>query len=165
MPKKPDTSNFIDVVESGTPKVEDYESVFRDRTAGPPGVRRVTSDDPANPYGIDISVIDYTFHHRVFLIWRPWNKCSRCKDALDRGSLQLPETGDHVCPHTHLEEYRRVTQAMLDGGQLRQSIQESTLVDGSIQISLAWLVPKVDRKKVKELMARQASNTSEGSPT
>jgi hypothetical protein len=158
--------SFSDVVESTLPSPPTLDNVFGSSSAAQiPGIETVPVESPKNPYAVPYQAMDYTYHHEVFLIHKPWNQCNQCKDDLNSGILKLPETGTPKCPHTDKDAYIKQVNSFLSKGHIKQTLKEDLLIDGSVVVSLSWLVPHVDPKKL-EAMRKNAedhgSNSSEG---
>jgi hypothetical protein len=142
----------------------DVESAYAGNlgaTTKTPGAKTIPVSDPRNVYNVPYEMLDYTFQHEVYVIYRPWLSCQRCKDDLNKSKVRLAEDGDYTCPHTRKNEYLVQMQRFLTEGHTRVSQREETLMDGSIQVSISWLVPKVDEKKLAEAKKRSMSRTSE----
>jgi hypothetical protein len=161
VPQKEATS-FAEAIESSLPDPGTLESPFQ-KVTNTPGVKTVTVNDPANPYNIPFKEMSFTYFHEVFLIHRQWNQCRRCLAALESKKVELPEVGDYLCPHNRKSEYITIVQKFLTEGYIKQSMREETLVDGSIQISIAWLVPKEDKSKKKKPLKAEVQTSEDPS--
>ena len=104
-----------------------------------PGAEQVPHDSRDGIPGQ--SKYDYRAHRRVFLIYRPWHYCDRCRDAIAKGDIILPDEGDIECKHTMVDEYQRVMEDILKGRVLLGSETEITNKDGSVAVSLRWYEP------------------------
>lgn len=157
--------SFADAIEGTLPSAQDLSSIYAQQTGGgarPPGVRTVPETDPANPYGLAFDFYAFDYHHDVFTIHRVWSQCRRCQDDFARTEpARRAEDEDPVCPHTRRRAYLAQMQKFLTEGHIRQSLREETLMDGSIQVSLAWLVPRVDKKRLDEAKKKSQVRTSE----
>ena len=82
----------------------------------------------------------FRFDHGVYVVWRPWEGCGRCRAALEKGELTLPDRGDHVCPHTRHREYLALLADRALGKCEFTSHEPTTLPSGVIQIAVgvAW---------------------------
>jgi hypothetical protein len=89
----------------------------------------------------------FKWYRRVFLIYRPWHYCDRCRDAIANGTLVLPAEGDHECPHTMREEYHDLMNKILEGKLLLGAEAEITNKDGSVAVSVRWYEPTDKPKK------------------
>ncbi len=139
--KNSESSNsFASTVEFNEPDANELNSMFTSSNQN--GTKTMKADDPANPYKIPYEVLEYTYHHEVFVIHKPWGKCNRCYKAIEEKEIEIPEEGDHVCPHTNMSRYLKQVQRFLDEGHIQRTSREETLVDGSIQVSISWLIPK-----------------------
>lgn len=118
---------------------------LRNPLGGERRVRRMDAEDPRNPYVRPVQEMSFDLDHEVFLIYRPWEKCSRCIAALKNESLSLPPDGDHVCPHTRLKEYRQLLKDRSSGVCQIFSTTETTLKDGSVQVSVGIARPKTKK--------------------
>jgi len=91
---------------------------------------------------------DFSIKRRVFLIYRPWERCQRCMDDVANNAVALPSTGDIDCPHNELAAYEDVVNRILDGSYLFGSENEIPNKDGTVSVSLRWYEPKPRAKKV-----------------
>lgn len=122
-------------------------------------------DSVKEPEGVDGAVAyDFTVRRAVFLIYRSWEECSRCANALATHQAELPEEGDYVCPHVNLGAYKEVVDRALDGKIIIAPEQEHVQKDGSIIISLRWYEPKLDPKKAKRVARHQRSVAQRDEP-
>jgi hypothetical protein len=97
----------------------------------------------------------YVIQRRVFLIFRPWERCQRCADDIASSAVTLPSDSDYECPHTNLKEYKTICDAILAGTLLYGSEQESFQKDGTVLISLRWYEKRPKPKK------KQAASTGQ----
>lgn len=85
----------------------------------------------------------------VFVIFRPWNECSRCMTAIkgrrkDDGSwaaptLELEGEADYQCPHVQKTEYKNLVNQHGAGKLQIISRSNETLKNGTIQVFVEWL--------------------------
>lgn len=108
----------------------------------------------ANP--IKLGVETYLeANSKVFVIYRPWEKCSRCKEAISDGEISLPtDVGDHTCLHTQLDEYQAILNAGLKGDIVLTTKEAISTPDGVQRVHLEWLAPNEDRKRAIERKLR-----------
>lgn len=90
---------------------------------------------------------DFQVHRRVFLIYRPWERCQRCLDDVASNVVSPPSEGDLDCPHNELSAYEAVVNKILDGTYLFGSESEIANKDGTVAVSLRWYEPKPRPKK------------------
>ncbi len=115
-----------------------------------PGHRVV--DATKDPRGIDgAAAYDFTGERRVFTIWRPWDQCDRCKNAISGNEVTLPAEGDYECPHTNRKAYKEILDRTLAGELMHWGEKEEVLRDGTVIISLRWATPKLNAKKAQKL--------------
>jgi hypothetical protein len=81
----------------------------------------------------------YVSFSKVFLLWRPWAECARCMREINSGSIQLPETGDHTCPHNQGNEYKHTVDRCLRGDAVLQSRNYFNLKDGTRCVHIEWM--------------------------
>lgn len=156
--------SFADAIESTLPDMGQLESAFAAPTSAArrvPGTRTVPASDPNNPYGVPYEMFDFRYNHDVYVIYRPWHTCRRCNDEMAKGAVTMPEDGDYTCPHTRRAAYLAQMQRFLSDGHLRLGQREETLMDGSIQVSVSWMVPQLDEKKLAEAKKKSQERTSE----
>lgn len=122
-----------------------------------PGHRVIESTDATGIPGL----IDYQYviQRRVFLIFRPWERCQRCADDIASSAVALPSDCDYECPHTNLKEYKTICDQILAGTLLYGSEQESFQKDGTVLISLRWYEKRPKPKK-KTAQAGQKDESS-----
>lgn len=107
---------------------------------GGAGFSSVRAGDPDRISGV--TKYDFNIRRRVFLVYRPWEKCQRCLDDVANNSVVLPATGDIDCPHNELKAYEEVVNKILDGKYLFGSETEIPNKDGTVAVSLRWYEPK-----------------------
>jgi hypothetical protein len=78
-------------------------------------------------------------HSKVFVLWRPWTQCQRCLKSIELGEADLPEVGDHECPHTMRDAYEQLLDEGLRGDVLFQTQEYFTLHDGTRCCHSVWL--------------------------
>lgn len=78
-------------------------------------------------------------HSRVFVLWRPWTQCHRCLKGIEHGEYELPDTGDHECPHTMQKDYEELLNKGLRGDVLFQTQEYFTLHEGTRCCHMVWL--------------------------
>jgi hypothetical protein len=78
-------------------------------------------------------------HSKVFVLWRPWTQCQRCLKSIELGEADLPEVGDHECPHTMRSAYEQLLDDGLRGDVLFQTQEYFTLHDGTRCCHSVWL--------------------------
>lgn len=58
---------------------------------------------------------DYVWNFEAFVVYRPHEVCSRCRDAVKAGTVTLPDVGDYTCPHTDVAKYRAIMLECAEG--------------------------------------------------
>lgn len=159
MPEKSSSgSDFASVLSRAT-AVPEAAGEGRDLPDGFPfpsmaGHRIVDSTEEEAGGGIEgLVAYDWYIQRKVFVIYRPWDNCGRCEEALARGTDVLPAEGDYECPHTQVKEYKTVLDDILAAKFVFGSEQEIPQKDGSIVISLRWYEKKSKRKLPKVTVA------------
>jgi len=97
----------------------------------------------------------------VYVLWRPWETCGRCKDSLNdpESSEELPEVGDYVCPHTQKMDYKITKDRCLSGDALLASEEFFNLKNGTRCVHICWLEPDPDiLKKLETMQKLKAKN-------
>lgn len=107
--------------------------------------------DDSKP-GRQVRLVSFT---KVWVIWKPWPKCKRCLDAMDRGELELPDVGDWCCPHVQLDEYKRAKDKTLRGDAVKESEEHFQLHDGTCCVRFSWL--ETDPAFLEEMRKKEAS--------
>jgi len=90
---------------------------------------------------------------RTFVLWRPYEHCTRCQSALTSGELTLPPDGDITCPHVQEMEYREVINNILGGNALKQFEEFFMLKNGIRGVQLVWLEP--DKNSLAQMKAER----------
>lgn len=98
--------------------------------------------DPTNPTDKTVKAYKYDFDHRVFLIFRPWAACPVCMKLFKAEALPLGQGGSYECPHTNKEDYLILARKFLKEGYVCSSRREEILRDGTVLMSIAWLIPE-----------------------
>jgi len=97
---------------------------------------RDTKPDNTKP-GATLRVVSYV---KTFVLWRPWTKCQRCLNAIDRGEIVLPEeAGDHTCVHVQVSEYKHHKDRVLRGEGVKEFEEHFQLHDGTRCVIFGWL--------------------------
>lgn len=119
----------------------------------PPSETGRIIDTNNEPQGINGAIAyDFTVNRRVFIIYRPWESCDRCNQAIANGEVVLPvEEGDYECPHTTIKAYRDVINKVLAGELVSGGEQEIIQKDGSVCVSLRWYDKKINHKRLRQL--------------
>lgn len=108
-------------------------------------------DQVQDPKGIEgLVAYDFTGFRAVFLIYRPWDGCRRCVEAMGNGTVTLPVDGDYTCPHTDLVKYQNILNRCLAGEYLAGGENELVQKDGSVVISMKWFEKKLNPRKNKK---------------
>lgn len=129
-----------------TPEAPDNVSEFS--SAVPSGGRGFSSVLPGEAGKVaGATKYDFQVHRRVFLIYRPWERCQRCLDDVASNAVTPPAQGDIDCPHNELAAYEDVVNKILDGSYLFGSESEIANKDGTVAVSLRWYEPKARTKK------------------
>ena len=117
----------------------------------PPADHKIVDTTDADPKAIPGTVkYSYKIHRRVFMIWRPWESCTRCKDDIANQRVSIPDVGDYECAHNNKTEYENTQNDILAGRLLYGSEQEVVQRDGSIVISLRWYEPVLSKRQIRE---------------
>lgn len=96
------------------------------------------------------------YYCRVFVLFRPWEECTRCKTVLrakknDQGEYELPELlrndEDFTCPHNELREYTELVNRIQDTKGANLMRQLDTLKTGTVQALVQWAEPVGAPKK------------------
>ena len=74
-------------------------------------------------------------------------------------SLKLPDDGDHVCPHTMIKAYKELLKKRSQGLCVFSSHVETTLKNGTIQISVS-----IASKRAKETGPKMPDIAASGPP-
>lgn len=86
---------------------------------------------PRNPLEKTTKKASGVVHYDVFSLFRPWQACRRCQEALTLGEVQPPPgEGDMECPHVRRKEFVLLCNRIRVGGptapvQLRLEIWSS----------------------------------------
>jgi len=96
------------------------------------------------------------FHTDTYVLYRPWDKCNRCKDAIlgpvegrdDEGEIirgdptvELPDTGDYSCPHIGKSDYEKTIMRIKREQLAYTQPTVTTLATGLVQATLQWWEP------------------------
>ncbi len=107
-----------------------------------------TSNDPTAIEGL--IAYDFTVHRGVYMIYRPWESCRRCLEAIGNNMIQPPVDGDMTCTHTQMAAYEAVINRTLSGEFLAGSEQDVIQKDGSIVVSVKWYEKKLNPRRAKK---------------
>jgi hypothetical protein len=132
-----DFSKAIENAEEEGPKFEGPLSGFGQVLP----YTKKTPQDPTNPTDKTIKAYKYTFDHRVFILFRPWNECPVCMKAFKEDRLEFPAVGDYTCPHHNKAEFLELNRKFLQDGWIQHSYKEEILKSGVLLVSMGWLIP------------------------
>jgi hypothetical protein len=91
---------------------------------------------------------------KVFVLWRPWEECSRCTADVSNNIVVVPTTGEYTCPHNQEDEYKNVKDIALRGRYILQREEFFKLKDGTLCAHLVWV--SRNKKFIAEATARAA---------
>jgi hypothetical protein len=83
----------------------------------------------------------FDLHHKVFVTYVPWYVCGGCKKALEEKTIEHPEEGVLVCPHTDHKAYEELLRKNAHEGVRILDKSLTTLKNGSVQIAVHYAVP------------------------
>jgi hypothetical protein len=123
-------------------------------------------DSSKDPIGVPGALVyDYHVQRKVFVIFRPYWECDRCRDAMLNHEIILPTEGDYDCPHTHIKGYKEVVDRALAGQIVIAPEVEQTLKDGTILVSVKWWESKINHKRMRQLQREAAREQGEEPPS
>jgi len=99
--------------------------------------------------------LKYTAHSAVYVLWKPWWKCGRCKRDIEKDETLLPDVGDYNCPHNNTADYKEIVDRCLSGDFIRQQEEFTNLVDGTRTVHIVWL--ETDPEQMKKLAEAEAA--------
>jgi hypothetical protein len=128
--------SFIDAInDSRTSSIMDPVAPLDNLAMFMPEVKSVLKGKQTN-FGQSLNC---NGHSKVFVLWRPWTQCQRCLKSIELGEADLPEVGDHECPHTMRSAYEQLLDDGLRGDVLFQTQEYFTLHDGTRCCHSVWL--------------------------
>lgn len=108
-------------------------------------------DASQDPRGIEGTIAyDFTVFRDVFMIYRPWEGCRRCAEAIGNQLVTIPTDGDYSCPHTDKLRYQGIVNRCLAGELLMGSENEVVQKDGSIVVSMKWFEKKLNPRRARK---------------
>lgn len=103
---------------------------------------------------MDLNCVSFS---KVFVLWRPWTSCIRCKLAMAKEGFEFPETGDYRCPHTEEEEYKKTKDMCLRGEAVLQKEEFFNVrSDDSRCVHILWW--RLDENSVKKMKKRASAD-------
>jgi hypothetical protein len=116
----------------------------------------IRKDTPPEKASVESS---YQAYSKVFCIWRDWEACARCQNALASGHAILPvKDGDYECPHTQAKEYKAVMDKYLKGDCTIVS-KEPFPTEGARFVHVEWMeVDPDEARRIKRLMEERKRN-------
>ena len=120
-----------------------------------------TTETPSGPIGSlkadDLSIpIECDFFSKVFILWRPWQSCSRCVVAINTKETSLPEEGEYVCPHNQEKDYIAVMDIITKGKGILRYEERFNLVDGTRCAHVGWFkYTQAYLDKIKKYFAKE----------
>jgi len=155
---------FVDMVlQSENPSSQDPDtqfdlpgnSLFRDAT------QTVMGPNATKGKAVELA---YNSFSKVFVLWRPWKSCERCRQELEDDENEdavLPVKGDYTCPHTQETDFKNVRDKILRGEAIRDQENFFFTADGERCVHILWLEPNPDslrQLKKMERLRKQMSN-------
>jgi hypothetical protein len=146
------TKTFADLaINQGRPSTEESNIEF-DLPGG--NIFRSAQNDligkdvPPGKVGIQLVYLSFS---KVFVIWRPWESCSRCNEAIqdESNKIKLPDVGDYVCPHVQEADFKTIRDKCLSGEFLLDRQEFFNLRDGTRCVHISWL--EADAEKLKQM--------------
>jgi hypothetical protein len=135
-------NDFLDALEkAGEPKL--HEGPYEDR-------RRAYDVLPQGPGANPIRQYRYTFHEDTFITFQPWDQCKFCMQDFRDNKLTAENATGFVCPHTRRTEYLALRENILQNGWMDVSSRREILKDGTVMVSLEWMVPKSAERRLAE---------------
>ncbi|RKY27690.1 MAG: hypothetical protein DRP83_01905 [Planctomycetota bacterium] len=104
--------------------------------------------------GRKVRMVSFT---KTFILWRPWEKCDRCKAMLAEERIKLPEVGDWTCPHVQVVDYKEVKDKTLRGEGLKEFEEHFQLHDGTRCVQFSWL--ETDPEYLEEMKKKAEEAT------
>lgn len=104
---------------------------------------------------MDINCVSFS---KVFVLWRPWESCTRCKLDIADDKVVLPETGDYTCPHVQEQEYKAIKDMCLSGEAVLQKEEFFNVrsSDARCVHILWWRLDDASLEKMKQRKRRDA---------
>ncbi len=135
----------IDPQTSGEGSAVQMPKLFEAPAKAPP---IMSSEVPEGKASIEIAMRHFT---KVFTLWRPWEDCRRCKNAMegDDPLVVLPDEGDYTCPHVQTAEYKAIVDRCLSGAATMAVKEMFNLPMGARCVHLEWM--EVDEVALKRL--------------
>jgi len=140
--------------EVGQGTAVELPHLFEEPVKAPPLMSTEVKEDKV---AIEVAMQQQT---KVFTLWRPWETCRRCLAAIKSGELELPEDGDHTCPHVQAEAYKAVVDVCLKGDAVLTSKEMFNLPDGARCVHVEWLTAdEASMLKFKRQMEDKKKNS------
>lgn len=148
-----------EVTEDGPSNIVELAAVFKPPVEWPDSKGQhpyIQTDIPEEKVAPEIL---FTASSKVFILWRPWERCRRCQQAIDSGHTVLPEIGDYTCPHVENAEYKAVIDKGLRGDAVLTLKEAFNMQDGSRCVHVEWMEPDPVRKKeIEKMMEERKKN-------
>lgn len=94
------------------------------------------------------------YSSRVFVLWKPYETCSRCTTDINKGDVVIPEEGEYTCPHNENTEYEKVVNLCLSGKALLQKQEFFNRRESDARcVHIMWMV--ADPAHIAELERKQ----------
>jgi len=116
----------------------------------------IETDVPDDKPALQMHYLSFT---KVFVLWRPWEKCKRCITAIDQGTVTLPEQSDYSCPHTQKVAYKEIIDRGLKGNAVLTAKEPFNLPNGTRCVHVEWMEPDPEqKKKIEKEMEERKKN-------
>lgn len=126
--------------------------------AEPKSLPIMSSEVPEDKISIEAAMRQFT---KVFIIWRDWEECSRCSHDMegDNPKVVLPDTGDYICPHVNVKEYKETIDRCLKGEGVITVKENFNLQNGNRCVHLEWMEADADAmRKIKRMAEEKKKN-------
>lgn len=147
---------FGDVIEQSRTVPEKTESSNLDMPSMFPKSENPYVKGPQAGGGVELNYRSYT---KVFVLWRPYVTCERCRHDIQTGTVVIPSVGEYTCPHTHIVEYKEVVDKILSGKGLIDTREFFNLPEGARCVHVGWFEPDAKvAAQIKKAQEHKAKN-------
>jgi hypothetical protein len=152
-----DRSSLIDVLTGArggdsSPELMVFDLPGLFETTKSPGTARPPRT--TGKLAMDLNCVSFS---KVFVLWRPWTSCVRCKLEMAKPGFEFPTTGDYRCPHIEDDEYKRVKDMCLRGEAVLQKEDFFNVrSDDSRCVHILWW--RLDEASMEKMKKRAEGN-------
>lgn len=138
-----ESSSFLQVIadarnipEGVDPTVERDTPRMMDAPSGREGLVLPPELGDFDQIGSKVRCLQFS---EVFVLWRPWETCTVCKNKIAQDPSLMPDNDTYVCPHVQKQQYKAAIDRCLSGKAMLANKEFFNLKNGTRVAHVEWL--------------------------